>query len=403
MIRKLSEYLRGGIRVTARGAFPERFLNLCVTERIPLWGVQKKESALTAWMLPRDFCRVRPIARRSRMRVRIARRYGLPFLLKRLKKRKMLLGGAAGFLLALYWLSTYIWFVEISGLKSLPEEAVRALAAEYGIAAGAPQSGAQLKAFEKAMLLRFPAVAWTGARFTGTRLVVEVVERAPQVRDDRSPGDLVAAKRGVITQCIALEGERAVAVGDTVEAGDVLIRGCRSRLLQSASETGPERREWSGVKAAGIVKAKVVYESLGEAALQKPVYTLTGRQAYGFSLRWEDGAFTLKRAHEEEFAAYEHEKIVKRFPWWRNSAFSVELIKDIYDELAVEMMAIDEAEAQQLAALDALEKSGELVPRDAYVTARRSEALEAQDGVVRVKLTIETEEEIGRSIRYDGE
>lgn len=402
MIRKLSEYLRGGIRVTARGAFPERFLNLCVAERILLWGVQKRENALTAWMLPRDFRRVRPVARRSQMRVRIARRYGFPFLYKRLKRRKALLGGAAGFLAALYWLSTYIWFVEIAGLKTLPEEEVRALAAEYGLAAGERQSGARLKAFEKALQLRFPAVAWTGAQFTGTRLVVEIVERAPQVREDRSPGDLVAAKRGVITQCIALEGEKAVEVGDEVAEGDVLIRGCRARTLPGAKE-GEQRREWSGVKAAGIVKAKVVYESVGEAALEKPVYTPTGRRSYGFSLRWEDGAFTLKRAHEEQFAAYEHEKIVKRIPWWRNSAFSVELIKDVYDELAVELTAIDEAEAQRLAALDALTKSGELVPRDAYVTARRSEALEAADGVVRVKLTIETEEEIGRSIRYDGE
>ena len=79
------------------------------------------------------------------------------------------------------------------------------------------------------------------------------------------------------------------------------------------------------------------------------------------------------------------------------------MIKDVYDELAVELTAIDEAEAQRLAALDALAKSGELVPRDAYVTARRSEAMETADGIVRVKLTIETEEDIGRSIRYDGE
>lgn len=72
----------------------------------------------------------------------------MPFLIKRIKSRKMLLAGVVFFVLALNILCSYIWFVDVTGLKALPREKIIEVAGLAGLRAGLPKSAVDLHEVE---------------------------------------------------------------------------------------------------------------------------------------------------------------------------------------------------------------------------------------------------------------
>lgn len=394
MTRKFGYYMKGAVKLRVAGEYPERFINLCIADHIYLWGAKRLDDCMTVWICPADFFRIRPIVRKTSMRVKVVKRYGFPFFFKRMKQRKMLLLGAFFFFAAIYWLSGYVWFVEIVGLKHIPEEKVRAMMSVYDIRVGARQDEDAAKKLEKALLIDVPEVAWAGVHFSGTRAVVEIVEKVMPASEARFAGDLVASKDGVITECIAISGEKAVEIGDAVRAGDTLIR----KPPASEGKTG------AAAQAQGIVKARIVYLSDGTAYLTQCDYEEAGRETMSAAVNYNGTIYELRAADLSDYAAYEHERIVKKLPWWRNQDFAVELIIDSYRELSVGQTQIGAEEAKRLATLDALEKSKTRIPQDAYVVRRDVEELETDDpNRIDIRLSIETEEDIGTYIQYNKE
>ena len=53
-------YLRGAVKIRVIGTMPERFINLCITEQILLWGINKKGEDLVVWIGLNDFFKIRP-------------------------------------------------------------------------------------------------------------------------------------------------------------------------------------------------------------------------------------------------------------------------------------------------------------------------------------------------------
>lgn len=386
MIRRLPYYKNGAVRLEIVGKYPERFINFCIADRIYLWGVKQTPKGLVLWMSVEDFFRVRPAARKSGVRIKVLRSYGLPFLLKKWKQRKVLCAGILLFFVAIYTLSSYIWFIEIDGLKSLEREKIEMALSAQGLQRGVKRDNLDAKKIERALLVEFPELAWSGVHFTGTRAVIEVVEKVRPEYEDKTPADLVAAKDGVITECIAFQGDSEVKKGDAVKEGDVLIRG----VARMGQEAEPD------VRAKGIVKARIHYESVGEAEKRLIEYERTGEKDISLQIHLNGDVFTLKEAKPQRYAAYEKEEIVKSLPWWRNRSFTVELIIDIYRELDFFETALDDETAKERAAAESLGMSKYLIPQDAYILESRSEVVESpDDDTIRVSTYFETEEEIG--------
>ena len=87
LIVKFLRSLFGYVLFTGHGGFPERFLNLCVKYHIPLWDLQSHGESFSGKTSARAYKRIRPVAYRSGVRVRIAEKHGLPFFSARNKKR----------------------------------------------------------------------------------------------------------------------------------------------------------------------------------------------------------------------------------------------------------------------------------------------------------------------------
>lgn len=387
LILKMVNYLTGIVLIKISGTMPEKFINLCIAQQIFLWNITKSQEDIYAYIRLPDFFRIRPLVRRSRTRVQVIAYKGLPFFTKRIKKRKVFVAGALLFIFLLYFLSSFIWFIDIVGLKNLSSENIINIVYACGLKPGTPKEVINVKEIENEVLLQQPDIAWVGINFTGTRAVIEIVEKTAVKQEDKNPANVVACKDGIVTEVIAIAGQSNVKKGDTVKKGDLLISGLTADLPNQF------------VRAKGIVKARVWYEGYGEGYLVKTEYQRTGRQDISVRLRIGSNEILLKKDNDQIFDKSETEVIHKTLPWWRNKELNVESIiniryelKPVYYQQSLEQ-AKDEARARAMQVLQ------NLVPESAYILTRNIDILKTtEENLIRVKASVEAIEDIGQTV-----
>src|SRR5690349_20261849 len=119
LMLRFANYFKGAVRIRISGVFPEKFINLCLARGIFLWGISRQNGDLLAFIRLPDFLRIRPLVKLSQSRIAVAGYSGLPFTVKRIRRRKMMVVGAVLFFFLLNVMSSYIWFVDVSGQKRL--------------------------------------------------------------------------------------------------------------------------------------------------------------------------------------------------------------------------------------------------------------------------------------------
>lgn len=401
MIFNISNYVSGIVRIRIRGDMPEKFVNLCIANHIFLWEIVKCDDDFYANIRLHDFFCIRSITRISKVNIHVVSFRGIPFVVRRIKRRRMMFIGAILSLILLNVMASYIWFVDVTGVKSLTVDQIKEIAFQNGLKPGIAKDSVRAKQIEQQILLTVPEIAWVGVTFSGTRAEVEVVEKTMQKQEDKGPADIVAAKDGVITEFIVLAGKPLVKKGDTVRKGDLLITGIVTEQTQS-TETGQtivNHTPIQLVKANGIIKARVWYETYGEGELTEPIHQRTGKKEMAVDIRIGGNIISLKSAALNPNADFETEVIHKKLPVWRNSGVAVESEINIYHEVNTVWLEKSVDEARDEARSKALARVQSLMPETAHILSRSSEVLEtAEPNLVRVKVSVESIEEIGRSV-----
>lgn len=373
---------------------PEKFINLCVMQNIFLWGLTKNKEGLFVCMRLADFFTIRPIVRNSKNHIQVVHYSGLPFLARKMKRRKMLVIGAVLFLIVLNTLFSYIWFIDIIGIKAISSQQIRNLVYENGLRPGMLKNEIPIKKVENQIIATLPEVAWVGITFTGIHAVVEIVEKTTSKPQDRAPANIIAVKDGVITEIIALAGQSVVKKGDTVKKGDLLIKGVsyEGPVVDSTISSLPPKK----IRANGIIKARVWYESYGESELVTTIYERTGHQEIGVALKVGQQKFQLKKVVEKPGKLVEVEVFNKKLFWWRNSDIAVESSISTYYELDAKRVEVSMEEAKEQGKVRALTALQSLIPETAHVLSRNIEVLQMPEkNLVRVKVSVETIEDIG--------
>jgi len=279
----LKHYWEGYLRIRLNGFSPERFLNLCMSRQIVIWDLRYQDNGYQFLISVKDYRRVRPLVRKAQVRLKILGRYGLPFFLYQNRKRKLYAAGLASFFLVLFFMSQFIWDISIDGNYQFTDDTLIHYLETQGIRYGQFRSEIDCDALEETIRSHYPEIIWVSARISGTRLMIKVKENEvmgeiPQKED--APRDLVAEKSGTITRMVVRRGKAQVSVGESVEAGDVLVRGIVP-IYNDAEELVREQL----VRADADVYA-VTSESYRERI---PALTMkrteTGRKRQGFRLR----------------------------------------------------------------------------------------------------------------------
>ncbi len=229
LILKFFRHVLGYVCFTASGGFSERFLNLCRSRNIKLWELKCKNGIITACTDCESYRNIRPVARKSGMKVRIKKKIGMPFFLERHSRRIGVIIGVAMCIAVLCILSTRIWSIDVIGNVRVPSEEIIGVFEELGIRKGVSSRKTDITAVEIAALQRLPEISWLNINIDGSAALIEVreTEKPPNTDDDDTPGDIVAARDGQIIILRPFNGTQEEKIGNPVLKGDLLISGIR--------------------------------------------------------------------------------------------------------------------------------------------------------------------------------
>ena len=86
-IKVIYLYLFGYINIYVEGFFIERFINICISKKIMLWKLSRENNiSLTAKISINDFKNIKSVAKKSKCKIKVKEKKGLPFLIKRYRK-----------------------------------------------------------------------------------------------------------------------------------------------------------------------------------------------------------------------------------------------------------------------------------------------------------------------------
>jgi len=258
--------------IKVEGLSLEKFINLTISKGIYLWKIDRTAyTSLRAYINIRDFPKLRPILRTVRCRVKILEKRGLPFFIFRFKHRKMLIAGMVLFLVLLYSVSSFVWTVEVEGNERLDSRVIVRFLEKNGIKPGVWKGNIDINKVENRMMIDIPELAWIGIEIRGTKAIARVVEAVlpPKVIQKDTPCNIIAAKDGIISRMIVLDGQAKVKVGQTVKKGQLLVSG-----IIEHPDTGSVRY----VHAMAQIIARTWYEGRGKAFPDQVKVKRTGRK-----------------------------------------------------------------------------------------------------------------------------
>lgn len=310
-MRYLSHMLHGCVMVRVHGYSPERFFNLCRNNGLEIWDICYGKDGCTFYMQARQFLKSKPYIRKAGVRLSVVKKLGLPFFLYRNGKRKLYAAGFVSFFLMLYVLSLFIWNIRFEGNRMYSSETLLTFLKSQNIDYGMLKSRVYCEGIEEAMRTEFGEITWVSAQVSGTRLLIhikenEVLSSIPQ--KDHSPQEIIAAQPGVIKSMVVRRGVPLVSVGDTVEAGQVLVSGILE--ITDDSNTVISRH---AVRADADITGETVREETTPFSLYRPVSYDTGKTNLGFRLKVGPWTFTalLPTAKEEEWVYASEQRQLK--------------------------------------------------------------------------------------------
>ncbi|MGI6010395.1 MAG: sporulation protein YqfD [Ruminococcus sp.] len=283
MVKQGLRYIHGYLQIRFSGEETERFLNLCSSSDMTLWNIQKEPDCQTAYLSIEDFRNLRPAARKTKTKVRILRRYGLPFFFQRNRKRKAFFLGILIFAFLIYLLSLRIWNIHVEGNSAYSTQTILTYLEENDVFHGISKKDVNCSEIAAMLRRHFPDLTWVSARIEGTRLILEMKENhenktdADDTDQPEQPCDIVAPKSGKIVSIITRRGVPQVQEGQSFEKGDILVSGAIEIKNDAQEVTGYEY-----VAADADIYADTAYSYYDEFPMDYQERRYTGENSRSF-------------------------------------------------------------------------------------------------------------------------
>ena len=394
-MKRAMHYVRGTVTLTAQGLFPERLLNLCAQEGVPCWGVEWTDShTLRLTTFRHKLPQLKQLAQRAGCEILVEGRKGLPDFLWRFRRRYAFLIGLALSLLAVCVLSRFVLTIEVTGNETVSTARILSQLRQEGVRPGVYGPGLDRKAVAQRVLIKLKELSWMSINLYGTRLEVVVREavQSPEMVEDEGYYDVISQADGIITQVEPLTGEAAVAEGDTVAKGEVLISGLISIEPPLYSDQ-PVR--YYQTHARGRVYARTWRTLEAVIPLSAQVKRYTGEERAVWSLQFLDLQFNFYKSSSIPGDGYD--KITKSYPLTLpdGTTLPVMLVAEQFHAYQLETVSIQVDEAQNLLEERLLEQLQKTIGSEGQIlsTDYRSRVW---NGLLEVTLTAECREEIGK-------
>ena len=283
MFRKLWTFLRGYVSVQVTGSAVERFLNMAAHKGIYIWDARPIPNGVQMCCTIKGFKMLRSCIKKTKCRLKISQRYGFPFIMHRYRKRKILMGGIAFFVLFLFVMSSFVWQIDIVGNERVESEKILEFAASHGLEVGVFKRLINHGEITHAILSNFSDISWADVSTQGTRTTIIISETIPPTAyiPWDIPCHIVASRDGLITDIVTARGTPKVRQNDVVQAGDILVS---SAVTLESEHTGQVTVEY--VHAYAEVWAKMYTPIRLTIPLTYTYRAYTGNTHSQFSVEW---------------------------------------------------------------------------------------------------------------------
>jgi len=392
LFKIIFNYILGFINITVEGFFVERFINNCINNKIFLWNIKRSNSTLlTANISIREFKKIRTIAKRTKCKVSINYKKGIPIVLFKYRKRKILLLLLIPIILLSLISSMYIWNIEIVGLENISESEILNQLIEEGINIGKRKGSIDTKTVINNIRLKRNDVSWMSIDMKGTNIIVTIVEAEdkPQIINENEYCNIVANEKGIITKITADTGTALAKVGDIVEKGDILIGG-----YMEGKFTGTRY-----VRAKGNVEAKVWYTKRKESKFTREITKKTDITQSKYSINFNNFKINLYKSlpNFENYDTINESKKIKLFD---NFYLPIEINKTTYVEEKKYKVTYGKDELKQIL-IDELDKKFEEEGINNLAVTNKIVNVYEKENSIEIEMTYEVKTNIGEEKRIE--
>ncbi len=382
----LWNYLRGYVRIKVEGYFIERFINICTAKGILLWNSKRENSSILHTNLGiSDFKKVKQVVNKTKCKIKIEKKDGLPFFLHKYKKRKLFAGFLLLVVVGIFVLSNFVWNIEIQGTEKIDSSTILDSVKQNGLTIGKWKGKIDTKKIINDIRLNRSDLAWVGIELKGTNAIVKIVEaqEKPELVPENEYCNIVSDKEGKIEKIDAANGTALVKQGDVVKQGTPLIGG-----WMEGKYTGVRY-----VHASGEVQAKVWYTNRQKVELSQVLREKTGKEEKKYRIEIQNFKINLykKLSNFEKYDTIETKKNLKLFSDFylpvsivtcHNFEIEEKPIKYTYEQ--AKQIAIEKAREELTKQIGELNKV-----QDEIINVKE------QDGWIEVEVIYEVLEKIG--------
>lgn len=221
-------FIKGYVVFETEKGFIERFVNLCTRNRIHLWNVAVENNTLTACISINNFKKLRPLVKKSGVKIRIIKKSGLIFQYRHYSKRIGLAAGIVIFALFHLFMSQFVWCIDVSGNNLISKEEITESAEKLGLRQGTfKKNFNEVKAARELAASYKGRVPWLSINIKGSMAIIELREKNEIIGEieNESPCNIIADFDGIILSIDNYRGDSEVTVGNGVKKGDMLING----------------------------------------------------------------------------------------------------------------------------------------------------------------------------------
>ena len=367
------------------GYYIERFINLCSKKQIILWNLERKDNiTLVADIDKKEFKRLREISRKTKCKVKIQNKIGLPFVVRKYKKRKIFFILLVLIFLLIFSLSHFIWNIEVECSSNISKDEIISLVENEGLKIGALKNSLDTKEVINKLRLERDDIAWVGIEIKGTNAIIKIEEAdaKPDIIDDDDYCNIVADKEGVITKISAGNGTPLVKEGDVVKNGDVLIAG-----YMEGKYTGKQY-----VHSIGEVQAKVWYKNTQKVYFKETKKEETGNLENKYSVKINNFQINFHK-RIPNFKKYDTIETTEKLKLFSNFYLPIEIIKYEYKEYN-EVPVIHSVEESKQIGIEKAEEELKKEIENKEITDKKINVRTEKD-YIEVELIYEVKEQIG--------
>ncbi len=385
-IKIIFSYILGFLKISVKGYYIERFINICKNNKITIWNLKRKDNIeLNLNVRIKEFKEICKIARKTGCKVKIKNKKGIPFLLHRYKKRKIFIIFLICIMLLIGLSSCFVWNVEIKEENGYELENIREDIEKAGLKVGIFKGKINTKEIINKIRLERKDVAWMGIELKGTNAIVKLVksDEKPELIDEDEYCNIISNKEGIITKISVQNGTANVKVGDTVSIGDILVNGWMEgkftgiRYVHSLAEI--EAKVWY------TESVKIPYN------VTETKYTGNEEEKYGIKFNNFQINFTKKYSKFKIYDTIETENKIKLFS---DFYLPISIVKTTYKEQEKIEKTYSVEEAKNIGIKQLEEKLDEKIENKDNIVNKNINTYEQADGVL-VYVTYEVLENIG--------